>query len=597
MRGEDYKDALNELTLSESFCKKMERKLLDAEFTEDEYFDEVVHVDVVRKRSRKSFAAAAALILALGAGGVGTASLFRDRFKNELSAEEDVDTDDEEIGMKDNDEEIYQYAFPFGSVDFRDVAFSFSYNTDHSSFPTTIPVSAKQAEMIKELFSDVEWELYEPKENIYDLECCKESIGFSTVNRKFNITFWADGNVETIVNGYENGSMNCSIYYYMISPEKYKVLKDMIFGDLKLGHLESFGIDENLEGARYSIYDKSGTLSSEQAYDISRVINTETEWTLLGENAAVPEEDPDMSIEFRSQGNRIELDIYGSQKLLVVSKISDRGLLLKREIYEGDKDFRSPIEKVLCGSVACECPLDYEDADHALVEYYNGEKWIGYNIDREQLDGLLNDMRGMNWKELYNVRWQLKNYKPDMEKAIIIRAGDICTVMYSNGELSYRKGVEYDIYSFDGYDYIEEQIKSLPDAAVSDSDFVDLLIDNIFEGSDITLASEERGFDKSRSVFTDEEIERFKEDMRSLEWESYNVGNYGLGSSSALLSDSLADLFSYNGNPLKYILYSDNNIFDFYSDGAILSALPKWGVKCKEPDKLFELLDDLLEKK
>ncbi|MCR5599694.1 MAG: hypothetical protein K6G33_02980 [Ruminococcus sp.] len=600
MRGEDYKGALNELTLSESFCKKMERKLLDAEFAEDEYFDEVVHVDVIKKKNRKSLAAAAALILAIGAGGTGTAYLFKDKLTNELAAEENIDTGGEEISCKERDAKLYGFNFTFGSIDLRDVTLSLSYKSDYSSFPTRVHPTAKQAEKIKELFSGIEWNVCLPDEDVVNQATCMESIDLSAANGKYSMVFLRDGYVAASAYDLENGlipNADFSMYYYKIPVEKYKELKNIVFGDMKFGYLERFGISASLEDAEYSVDDKSGTLTSEKAYDIARIINNETEWTLSSENIEFPEDESDISISLRSEGDRIKLDFCSAQNLLAVTKSSDSGQLIERKIYKADLSFRSSLEEVMCDSVACDCPLEFGDADHVIIEYYNGEKWSGYNIGREKLDELLNDMRDMNWRKLYNVKWQMYNYDPEFEKAVIIKAGNINAVIYNSGELSYATGVSRSQYSVDDYAHIENWVTSLPDGALNDSELVNLLLDNILDTKKITLTSQNEDSVKEKSKFTDEEIARFKEEIREIEWESLEIGKYGLGE-FAVKNDPNSKSIYIDVTQMAYMLYSDNNdILMFYKGGELLSSIPRWGVKCKDPEKLNAIFQELLRKK
>lgn len=590
MRRNDLKNALNEIQLSKSFCEKMEQKLADADFANDEYFDEVVHVDVVRKRSSKSFAAAAALVLALGVGGTGTAVIFKDKIASTFDNDEDTEDEDfdgEGINSVIDDEHVkYEYPFLFGTIDLNGINFYYNYIYQNKS----AIVTEEKARELQEFFTTVEWTTVENDNT--EKPSQQENVFFVTGDKKYIVYFFSDGNVTTYYN-FNGGDELYPDYYvcnYEIPVEKYKELKKLMFSDIDSSYIKKFGAKADLEGAYFRLDRQEGTISYEQAIDVANLISVETEWTLLGEDTEVAEDDTSMNINFRSEGEKWDIEFYNAQDLIVVNESSDKDELISRRVYKPNIPVFDSIRKIIGNGIECESPVNFSNTDQAFVEYYHNGKWNGYNVDGEWLDKLTEVSKEMEWKSPYRAIWTPYKNCIDFREAVVVNAGNKRMLFYDNGGAAYGDLYTLVPFTFNGFETLQGLVEEINSEPLNTSEFMYSWVSNALDSEHLSFSNDGNG----KFLFTDEEKNAIKNKFKELEWEECpDENNYHI-----MLDEryGVCPTFVLSSS-VRYSLQIRNEFFMITEDGIITGELYKWGYKCKDTTALFEFFDELLQKK
>lgn len=623
MRGNDFKDALNELQLTKSFCEKMEKKLSETAPDNDGYYDEVVHVDVVPKRTKKSFAAAAALVLTLGVGGTGTALMFRDKITTELSVEEE-DNDENSIDgnalIDKNDEDKCEFGFPFGRIDLNSLSFTYGY--DHV-FYNTFADHAQTKKLIR-LFESIDWQVdrsYTDSDTSFfvgdgkiedsDLYAADgfayvyaqgetagegtERISFYTKDKRYNIYFLGDGMV--VVNKRndsldtdEDNENNWYTYTYKVPVEKFQELKNIMFEDKYLGYIHSFSINADLNGATYRIGAESGKLSSAQAFDISNMINITSSWSLIGESTYIPDDAESISVEFINDNKLCDLEFIDYNNYLRIVESSLDGEIIRTRIYQADYNRYAYIKAIFCKGMELEFSPELGNSDHGFITVVKDGKVTGCRVSRESIDALLSNKSDMKWYMLSN-----KPLPSDYDAAVFFNVGHNMISFYNINGNAYCFDNEGICYRFEGFDHLLEWATEMPGYSQSDTEYVHQWINDAFS-NDLQIINTDS---KNVTYHTIEDAERLKQIFFDLDWECINSVKH--------LTDTLSPFLNgveYNNKytqkvrndvKIKCCINNGTDIMIVQSNGVISSSCTGCVYKCSTPDKLISAIDELIK--
>lgn len=628
MRKNDYKDALNEIKLSQSFCEKMEKKLSEAAFDNDSYYDEVVHVDVVPKRTKRSFAVAAALVLALGIGGTGTALTLRNKITTELS-DENIDNDENSMDNTDiideDNENNYEFEFPFGRIDLNKISCSYKYEYINCS---TYAANNKLQKLIT-LFKSINWQTYNShtKSNTTPVisnsklidpdsyadngfeyahdqdESETEHINFCTQDKKYNISFFCDGRVSVIKQEHsitkdENEPDSCYIYSYKIPVEKFNELKDIMFGNYYFGYIQCFGIKAALDDAYYKTDSNEGKLSTVQAFEIANMINSSANWSLIGENTYIPEHQKSISIRFREDDKVCNFEFIDSDNYLIINESSLKGEKIRTRLYQCDLDIYTCLKTLFNNGKECDFSPELGDTDHAYITVVKDGTVTGRQVSREKLDAMFHDNVNMKWYTIYDAPMP-----SDYDAAIFINTDNTILSFYEIKNKTYCFYYNDECYLFEGFDNLMKWALDLPETTEHSSEYVNKWLNDFLSNKEINILDLNNLKNDVYTSYTLKDTERLKQIFSEFDWECICSVKHLSYPSSLALSDEFFESIDNTTDENKtnhfsspiFVINNGIDIISIQDNGVISSSYMGLAYKCSDPDKMLSAINELIK--
>jgi hypothetical protein len=612
MPSKDYKDALNDLRLSSEFCAKMEKKLSESPFTDDEYEEVENHVEVVETKGFKKYIAAAAVIAVIGAVGSGGYL----RIKNDFDSKEQYGIDseiEEESEVNESYGKIFE--FPFGSIDLEGLLFIYSAPNCNTEISAT--ASAETADKLMNVLSQIDWEsstsIYDPL--IVNDETADINIGSIDMLGcdAINFTYYKDGRQITVY-FYSNGditayldSSRSTVLRYSTTSEQYSEIKHILFGDETI--MPDFvGIKADFNGVRYDMKNKSGNVTADQAMLISSCLKNSTFYADT-DRYERPDKDT-ITFYLSDEDGDYVVDLYPSGMAFVSTLESGKSL---QKIYHFSPFIYSDIEKILNGlQESITCPVDLSCTGSTLIKYVNKSECACYDVGKYELESWQNVLNAADWhSELSTAMTQ--NLTKTTE-SIIIKNNNVMLYICDNGIIvaadTKNPTATPEVYSIDDFAPLSAEVKEMGSKMIPltddelvkaefnsalNNDKIDIMVEttNInkdLESSHVSKMAYDISADALREIFVNTEWERCDEFKRPDISSDDQVRSFGYF--SVIITADAQDVKVYSLNSL-----STSNAFVFTSQGLFVDYETSNVYKCKDPESLTEQIDDLISQK
>ncbi|WP_024861461.1 hypothetical protein [Ruminococcus flavefaciens] len=617
MPSKDYKDALNDLRLSSEFCAKMEKKLSESSFTDDEYEEVENHVEVVETKGFKKYIAAAAVIAVIGAVGSGGYL----RIKNDFDSKEQYGIDseiEEESEVNESYGKIFE--FPFGSIDLEGLLFI--YSAPNCTTEISATASAETADKLMNVLSQIDWEsstsIYDPlivNDETSDINVGSMGmLGCDAINftyykdgRQITVYFYSSGDITAFLD-----SSRSTVLRYSMTSEQFGEIKHILFGDETI--MPDFvGIRADFNGVRYSMKNKSGNVSEDQALLISSCLSSSF-WYTDNESYECSDEDAiTFAITFylSDEDGDYKVDLYPSGIAFVSTIDSESGKSLQKTYHFSPYNY-SDVEKILNGlQDNITCPVDLSCTGGTLIKYVNKSECTCYDIGKYELESWQKVLNAGSWhSELSTAMTQ--NLTKTTE-SIIIKNNNAMLYICDNGTVIYgdlkKSSFLPEVYSIDDFAPLTEEMKEMSskmtpltddelvkmelNSSLNNNDKVDILsesLNNDWESTHMSDSAHDISSDAIREIFENTEWEKSEKfsmpDISSDE----QVRSFGYFSVVITADDPNVKVYTINS-------HSATTSFVFTNQGLYSDSETSCVYRCKDPEKLVEQIEELISQK
>ena len=578
MQRNDYQDALNELRLSSKFCEEMEKKLSAQVTEDDEYTDEVTHVEVVPQRNYRKLALAAAFVLAIGGAGGGALYMNRDAFLDSSGTERTI-----------YDEKTF--SFPFGSVDLHGTVFNYSCQGVLSG-GTTVADQEMGGEL-QGLFASTEFREMEP--NIVSSDFDGERISFSTSD--YYADFYGDGLIVV-----EDMSQATAVYsafgdtiyqdtkkYYKMDPEVFQKMKQILYKNEKLGIIDAMGVNADIYNADIIMETRNDKLTSREAIQLAVTVNC-IQWNKKKKPVDTAGAES-ITIKFTKEAAKYELIFYSNGNAVVNTT---KGSKTDTAYYSIGDNPNGYIEIKSCvdNGSPCSSPFKYEKEETACASifetYYGAIDFPESNNNSCILkDGdftkLIDMFEDFNWRRSvgYDPVISCDIYIATTSQRLTISSGGVCTY-YDYNDTSAEMG-EYGLirYYIDEAEYnaLRNWLLSIGDYAKNANELAESSINRSLGGQGVNLRYVRyQSEGQTAELFSSKGAQELKSALMELDWK--------LTDEYLPCRSNCYEVYSSGYYP-PLILSRDGLMID---DELMISY------KCEEPEKYIEIIDELFSK-
>lgn len=576
MQRNDYQDALNELRLSSKFCEEMEKKLSAQVTEDDEYTDEVTHVEVVPQRNYRKLALAAAFVLAVCGAGGGALYMNREAFLDSSGTERTIYDEKE-------------FTFPFGSVELHGTVFN--YNCQGVITGGTTVADQEMGGELQALFASAEFREMEP--NIVNSNFDGERISFNT--QDFYADFYDDGLI--VIEEYgEASSVNnvfsdtgCQQKYYKIDPAVFRKMKQILYKYEKFGIIDALGINAEIYDADITMGTRDNKLTDREAMMLAAAVNS-INWK-YSDTPPDTVSNENINIRFTYEAVSYDITFYSNGNAAVRTT---RGSKTTTEFFSMADNPDGFIELKTCvdNGAPCESPFKYEKTETASANIYDTyRKQLGiyesnnngYIIKDEDFKTLVDMLNGFNWRRSvgYNSVFSNDIAIATRSQRLSISSGGVCD--YYNYEEPVEIG-EYGIVRYyideDEYTELVNWLTSLGSKAADPNELAESSIDRLLSGESVNLRYAKYWSEgKTVDLFSSNGAQEISDALKSLDWK--------LTDEFLPCSSNCYELCCSNSGYSTLILSRD---------GLMVDQELMISFKCEEPEKYIEVIDKLFSK-
>ena len=637
MQRKDYQDALNELSLSSEFCKKMEKKLSVPLSDEDEYEEIENHVEVIKHKKSSRFIAAVAsfaLICGIGAG----AFCFRDDISKTFS-NGSTETVTDYLG------DDHTFNFPFGQVELSGRLCSY-YSASKNA---TYEITPEQAVKLKDILTEIDWskenktesdseltiDQYYMNNMSYDIsDDDQASMYFSCPNTEdfFQYMNSDEGNAD-----WDQSSIDCSCTVsftntgrivvstiiedthdytkchfitreYPLTLDQFNRIRDLLFYDESHALFSLLGVSADLKGGQYNIQPEktSHPLSEQQAFEIANLFN---KLEFERDDDYEPSNDDmnsemcviftDDEYEYLISFDKNDHATFAKHNTDNDETVCDFYRVRENIQYKSYDSIYAALSAILNNGKLTDCPLPDEPFDSIFIRSTEGGKCTGFRLEGSEKDDIEEFLRGTNWRDpIFENSFMLIN-------KFSINMGNIRLDIYENGIVYYHPNTDMSgvkIYIIDDPDKLFDSFDMLKNnsAPLSDDKLVDTALDLTSDDASLTLESEHQ---QSPTI---KRFDKVREYLKAQEWEQqkfinnspYYISVYSYLSSNYYTEDFIDNtdiLYSPDSSGCIYLIRSESARFCLTKDGVLSDSITGGIFKCKDPDTLISQLNELLE--
>lgn len=446
MYRKDYQNALNELRLSSSFCEEMEKKLSASPSDEDYYEDAVSHVEVVKKRSPKKFAAIAAAAAIIGTAGGGALLNISDNIKKDPFADSGIYETETTTAESSSNSTVFD--FPFASIDLSKFTCGYFKEFNCLSYASSGSVSEELCSLLKSFeMTKTEYPRirYSNTDYISFMSSYPEASGINLYidendylevvlsgyyynNNSNNTVMYADVNGDggiTLKGGevsvdsdpadndgdsgeekhYELDPNSLTTEYYYLGSGAFNKVKELLYGNDKFTDLDFLGVSGDLITATFDMKTRDGMFTASEAYNVATILN-QTLWHHEDNKNAIPESEETFTIHVEDENKKCSICMSEKGNAVITcenTKGNESSFTSAR--YSFDPEIYTKINKILkqAEKLTEECPLgdDIWDYDHAMIckkDY--SQKSRPFYIEGENLKELITVFKDMTWQHV-----------------------------------------------------------------------------------------------------------------------------------------------------------------------------------------------------
>ncbi|MBP5582083.1 MAG: hypothetical protein J6X85_09935 [Ruminococcus sp.] len=627
MSSKDYKDALNDIRLSSEFCARMEKRLSQSSFEDDEYEEVENHVEVIENKGLKKYIAAAAIVAVIGAVGGGGLSQFRDSFSG-----------GQNYGIEEGNEDSHGdtvYEFPFGTVDLDGT--KFVYVTGFSGSATTqLTVNAdnEKAAKLVNVFSKINWD---------NVLSSYNTIGITEGNNNRTEADDLQMVISNALNGasgpdYEAISFNCEhdggytivcldnygsinvrtklpdsdmvkISSYSIDKVRFDAINIIMFGeDFSQTTIKFANIKADLVGAECSYKDQTYKITEDQAKTLALCFKASILNRYPDSEYDTPDGEP-ITFSFIDNGQHPSISLYKNGAASVSKYSEDDNVITETKCSFQPYCYQN-IVKVLTNAGEVPCPVDFSNMDGAVLKYTENGNCSTYDLSKKDLELWQTLLSNCSWQtELISTKFD--PYTIDdlfMPSSVaIMNKNDIFfiykSVMYKDGmaclvytkESSISDIVAPELFSISNHNNLFDTAKTFVEdkTPMNATEFMKKELEMAMSGEKIYLVNENR---LSLDSITGFEVSKYalREIFSDLEWEQGGSNSSWTGAAVESTVDPYASISS-SGKTVYYRIYTDSvyNSFLINSQGIYTDQITGNAYLCTEPEKLAERLDKL----
>jgi hypothetical protein len=429
-----------------------------------------------------------------------------------------------------------------------------------------------------------------------------------------NFTYYKDGRQITVY-FYSNGditaatdSSHINILKYAMTNEQYDEIKHILFGDETI--MPDFvGIRADFNGVRYSMKNKSGNVSEDQALLISSCLSSSF-WYTGNESYECSDEDA-ITFYLSDEDGDYKVDLYPSGIAFVSTIDSESGKSLQKTYHFSPYNY-SDVEKILNGlQDNITCPVDLSCTGGTLIKYVSKNDCSCYSIGKNELESWQKVLNAGSWhSELSTAMTQ--NLTKTTE-SIIIKNNNAMLYICDNGTVIYgdlkKSSFLPEVYSIDDFAPLTEEMKEMSskmtpltddelvkmelNSSLNNNDKVDILsesLNNDWESTHMADSAHDISSDAIREIFENTEWEKSEKfsmpDISSDE----QARSFGYFSVMVTADDPNVKVYTINSN-------SATTSFVFTSQGLYSDSETSCVYRCKDPEKLVEQIEELISQK